>query len=238
MIDYKAADGVARITFNTPETENRFTYQLMLDYIAALETAHASGSNVLVIDANGPHFTLGRDQKEVRTDVPRRQNLGLILKANAALRGFPGVSIALVNGRAMGFGTGVSLHTTISLAAADAIFGFDEIRHGLAPLIVEVYLPYFIAPRVALELVVTGRDVGAAEAARIGLVSRVVPKADLKVEGEALVELVKANSPAALSLVSAFACEVNDYPAAALGEQAADRLAEWIAAGKPVLPVA
>lgn len=238
MIEYKAADGVARITFDTPQTENRFTYQLMLDYIAALEAAAASGANVLVIAATGAHFTLGRDQKEVRPDVPRRDNLGLILKANAALRAFPGVSIALVNGRAMGFGSGVSLHATISLAADDAIFGFDEIRHGLAPLIVEVYLPYFIAPRTALELVATGRDVGAEEAARIGLVSRVVPRAALAAEGEALVALVRANSPAALSLVSAFARDVNGYPDAALGEQAADRLAAWIAAGKPVLPAA
>ncbi|MFG1479149.1 enoyl-CoA hydratase/isomerase family protein [Xanthobacter sp. V4C-4] len=235
MIDYSAADGVARITFNTPQTHNHFTYQLMLDYIAALDAARASGARVLVIAAEGEHFTLGRDQKEVRPDVPRRQNLGLILKANAALRAFPGVSIALVNGRAMGFGSGVSLHTTISLAADDAIFGFDEIGHGLAPLIVQVYLPYFIAPRTALELVATGRDVSAEEAARIGLVSRVVPKAQLKAEGEALVEKLRANSAAALSLITAFGREVNGYPDPALGEAAADRLAEWIAAGKPVL---
>ncbi len=237
MIEYNAADGVARITFNTPETHNRFTYQLMLDFIAALEAAKASGANVLVIAAEGEDFTLGRDQKEVRTDIPRRDNLGLILKANAALRAFPGVSIALVNGRALGFGSGVSLHATISLAADDAVFGFDEIRHGLAPLIVEAYLPHFIAPRTALELVITGREVGALEAQRIGLVSRVVPKAALKEEGKALVAQVKANNAAALSLIVDFARELPGYPQPALGERAADRLAEWIAAGKPVLPV-
>lgn len=235
MIEYKEADGVARITFNTPETHNRFTYQLMLDFISALEAAKASGANVLVIDAKGEDFTLGRDQKEVRTDIPRRDNLGLILKANATLRAFPGVSIALVNGRALGFGSGVSLHATISLAADDAIFGFDEIRHGLAPLIVEAYLPHFIAPRTALELVVTGREVDAAEAERIGLVSRVVPKATLKEHGDVLVEQVKANNAAALSLIVDFAKELTGYPQPGLGERAADRLADWIAAGKPVL---
>lgn len=233
MIQYRHGDGVARITLDTPETSNRFTYQLMLDYIAALEQARDSGARILVIEATGEHFTLGRDQKEIRPDIPKRDNLGLILRANATLRTFPGVSLSLVNGRAMGFGTGISLHATISVAAHDALLGFDEIHHGLAPLVVQVYLPHFIPPRVATELIVTGRDVPAEEALQIGLVSRVAPPGRLAETGEEIVSQILGNSPAALRLIHTFGRDIDAYPPADVSLEAVERLVAWIEAGKP-----
>src|SRR5215475_1217902 len=101
MIRYELTNNVARITLDTPETGNKFTYQLMLDFIAALTSASNSGAAILVLDATGDDFTLGRDQSEKLESVSRRDNLKLILQANGRLRAFPGVSIALVQGRAM-----------------------------------------------------------------------------------------------------------------------------------------
>ncbi|NYT25793.1 enoyl-CoA hydratase/isomerase family protein [Alcaligenaceae bacterium] len=236
MIDFQQSGQVARLTINSPATGNRFTYQIMLDFIAALEQAAQSDATVLVLSAQGDDFTLGRDQKEQLPHVSRRDNLGLILRANAALRSFPGVSIVLINGRALGFGTGLALHSTISIAAADATLGFDEIVHNLAPLVVVAYLPYFIAPRVAEELVLTGRPVAAEEAQRIGLVTRVVPPASLRQAGEELVELLSGHSAGALKLIRQFAGEGNGskrYPDAERSQQAVEQLVQWLEAGRP-----
>ncbi|VFR21158.1 Enoyl-CoA hydratase [plant metagenome] len=233
MIDYALDAGIARITLDTPDTNNHFTYRLMQDYIAALQQAHDSGADILVIDAKGPDFTLGRDQKEKVPGIAPKENLGLILKANALLRSFPGASVALVQGRAFGFGSGISLHASISLAADDAQFGFDEIAHNLAPLVVVAYLPHFISPRVAEELVLTGRIVSADEALRIGLVTRVVPAARLAEEGQALVRQLSQRHAGAIRVVRKYALGLPGYPTAEQSQAAVDTLAAWIQAGKP-----
>jgi enoyl-CoA hydratase/carnithine racemase len=234
MIEYEETGNVARITLNRPEAGNRFTYQAMRDFIAAVERASQGGAIVLLIRAQGNDFTLGRDQKEHLPHVSRRENLNLILAANAALRRFPGVSIVLLQGRALGFGSGLALHGAISIAADNAVLGFDEIDHGLAPLVVVAYLSHFIGPRRADELVLTGRAVPAEEARHIGLVTRVVPAAELQQEGEELVAQLIRKSPGALRLIRAFSRENRPgYPDTERGQEAVEQLAQWLEAGRP-----
>lgn len=234
MIDYELNDAVARITLNAPETANRFTYAMMNDYIAALEDAKAKKALVMVIAANGDDFTRGRDQKEqLPPEISRKDSLSLILKANAALRAFPGVSISVIQGRCMGFGTGLALHTDIAVAGEHAIFGFDEILHGLAPLVVVAYLQHFVGPRLAGELILTGRDVHAKEAREIGLVNRVVPHSELHATGEHLIAQLKSHHPGAIRLIQSFSKRVNAFPDPDHGREGVDQLAAWIAAGKP-----
>lgn len=236
MIDYRHDGAVAHIRLDTPETGNRFTYRLMLDFIAALERAATDGAHVLLIDAAGDDFTFGRDQQEKLEHVSRRESLGLILKANAALQRFPGVSVSLINGHALGFGSGIALHSTISIAAHDAVLGFDEIAHHLAPLVVVAYLPYFIAPRVAEELTLTGRRVPSDEAQRIGLVSRVVPAGQLRQAGEDTVATLTAHAPGALRQIRRFTLAGQDrsgYPSAERLQQGVEQLVQWLEAGRP-----
>lgn len=235
MIEYTNSDGIARITFNAPETGNKITLRMMIDFTAALEDAARSGALLLLIRSNGDSFTLGRDQTE-KVEISRQDNLGLILKANDALRHFPGVSIALIRGRAMGFGSGVALHSSIAIAEDSAIFGFDEIRHGLAPLIVVSYLPYFLPPKVGHELALTGRDVPAEEAQRLGLVARLVPDGTLAAAGEALIAELSALHPGALRVIRRFTAHHASYPSADELQDAVKRLARWIDGGKPEEP--
>ncbi|TCV95457.1 enoyl-CoA hydratase/isomerase family protein [Biostraticola tofi] len=233
MIEYNFDGQVARLTINSPHTDNRFTRQLMLDFIAGIKRAGEQQAEILVIAAKGADFTLGRDQKERLPEVPLRDNLNLILTANEQLRQFPGISIALIQGRALGFGSGISLHSTLSIAAQSAHFGFDEIDHNLAPLIVVAYLPYFIQPRIAEELVLTGRQVAADEARSIGLVTRVVADDQLALAGEELVSSIKGKSAAALRVIRRYTQQLPGYPSATLNRQAVDDLASWVEQGKP-----
>lgn len=232
MIEYSNSDGIARITFNAPETGNKITLRMMTDFIAALEDASRNGALLLVIRSNGDSFTLGRDQTE-KVALSRQDNLALILKANEALRHFPGVSIALIRGRAMGFGSGVALHSSIAIAEDGAIFGFDEIRHGLAPLIVVAYLPYFLPPKVGHDLALTGRDVPAEEAQRLGLVARLVPEGTLAAAGEALIAELLSLPRGALRVIRRFTAHHAPYPSSDELQDAVQRLARWVNDGKP-----
>jgi len=232
MIHYQLDGRVARLTLNTPETGNHFTRQLLLDFIASLQQAEQDEAQVLLISAKGDVFTWGRDQKERLPNVPLRDNLGLILQANAALRGFSGVSISLIDGPALGFGSGIALHSSIALATERAEFGFDEIDHNLAPLIVVAYLPHLISPRIAEELVLTGRRVPAQEAQQLGIVTRVVSSETLEEEATALIDNVQ-RYPGAVRTIRRYIKALPGYPSAELNQKAVDDLANWVEQGRP-----
>jgi methylglutaconyl-CoA hydratase len=227
-------DGVFTVVFNRPEAANRFTYEMMTAYIAALEAAHASGAVVLVVRAVGLDFTRGRDQSDAPPEgVTRADNLRLILRANELLSSFPGVSVALIQGRAMGFGTGIALHADISIAEASAVLGYDEITHGLAPLVVVAYLDPHVGPKVATELVVTGRDVGASEARSLGLLNRVVEDGSLEAAGDELVAQLSGHDRGALKLIARFTDDLRAGRLQDAGSVGVDRLDAWLAAGRP-----
>ena len=157
-----------------------------------------------MISGAGADLTVGRAKHERVPGVTRTENLSLILRANEALASFPGVSVAVVRGRALGFGTGLALHSDLALAADTAVLGFDELAHGLPPLVVLTYLYRHVTPKVADDLVLTGRRVGAPEALTLGLVSRVVAEADLDDVVARTVAELAGRDPSALRLLKEF----------------------------------
>ncbi len=86
------------------------------------------------------------------------------------------------------------------VAADDAVFGTPEINVGLWPYMITVPLLRAMSPRIALELMMTGRRVDAAEAMRIGFVNRVVPVEDLDSAVDALAADLAAKSPLIIRL--------------------------------------
>jgi enoyl-CoA hydratase/carnithine racemase len=232
-IRYLHEDGIATIVLATPDNANRFTLAAMKGWIEALESARDENAVVLVVRAEGEQFTLGRDQRERPQGVTRRESLSLILRANELLRTFPGVSVALVQGRAMGFGSGIALHCDITLAAENATFGFDEVLHQLAPLVVVDYLADFVGRKAAAELTMTGRDVPAPEALQLGMVNRLVLAEDLEQAGAELASHLRSLSAGALRLMKRFALDKAAGRIADPGPEGVARLDAWIEAGRP-----
>ncbi|MEE3750857.1 enoyl-CoA hydratase/isomerase family protein [Mycobacterium intracellulare] len=231
------ADTVATITFDAPHRGNRFTVATMLALITALERASGQAV-VLVLRATGPDFSFGRDSSERIPGLSNVEALRLITSVNALLRNFTGVSIAVVQGHALGFGAGLALQSDITLATEDAVLGFDEILHGLAPLVVVDYLRSYVGPKLATELVVTGRLLTAIEAQRVGMVNRIVPTRSLASEADALVDHLRRRPAGALRLLKRF---THDTVAGAVtdpGEEAITRLDNWLSAGRPDVPPA
>ncbi len=109
-------------------------------------------------------------------------------------------TIATVRGYALAGGFGVALMCDVVVAADDAVFGTPEINVGLWPMMITVPMLRSMPPKVALELMMTGRRVGADEAARIGFVNRVVPVAELDAAVKELAAVLASKSPSVMKL--------------------------------------
>lgn len=232
LVDHRRDGTVAYVTLDRPEHSNKVTQAMMAQLVEAL--TDASSASVIVLAANGPDFSLGRDQSERPAGVSQAEALGRINQVNALLHEFTGVSVALVHGRALGFGSGVAVNCDITVAAASATFGFDEINHGFPPLVVEAYLADYVPRKAALDLVLTGRRVGAEEARALGIVSRVVPDDQLEAAGAELVAGLVAADDRALQRAKSFLAEIGDVPPAERPAYGVSELAAWRAAGESV----
>ena len=225
LIKSERDGGVVQVTFDRPAARNLVTYEMMGQLIEALRAAKSA--DVLVIRASGEDFTLGRDQSERPAGVTPAASLERITEVNGLLSALEGVSVAVVRGRALGFGSGLAVQCDITLASDTAVFGFDEIRHGFPPLVVESYLTRYVPRKAALDLVLTGRRIPASEAHALGLVSRVVPDSDLDAAGGALVAGLCAANPSALRRAKGFLAEIDGVPEAERGPYGVRELVSW-----------
>jgi enoyl-CoA hydratase/carnithine racemase len=224
------------VTLDAPDSSNRVTVRAMRDLIAAFEAATRADALVLVIRADGPDFSLGRLQGEKGTGLTREQSLRLILAANDRLREFPGVSICAVQGRAYGFGSGLAVQSDLTVAAADAVLSFDEVLHGLAPLVVAEYLPRYVGPKVTGELVLTGREVSAEEALRLTMINEIADPEQLGERVEELACHLESLAPGALRLMKRYMIDTREGGMGDPRDQAVTRLDRWLESGSPEQP--
>lgn len=201
-------DRLGRLRFDRPEHDNRITYGMMNEFAARLGEAHEADVDLLLVEGAGEHFCTGRDQREDLSEVPWSDVIDGIMDANELLASFEGISIAAVTGRATGFGCGIAVQCDLTLATETATFGFDEIKHGIAPKIVLSYLETYVNRKTALDLILTGRNVAAREATRMGLATRTFPEDGFDTHVEGVVDLLAEYDPAALSEIKFFLREI------------------------------
>ena len=227
----KAGD-TATLTLNRPEKGNAVDLELMLALTESLTAAAADKAlRVLVIEGRGEHFCSGREP-----DVPRPENaarfaeaLGRIVRVNKLLQSFPGISVAVVRGKAFGFGCGLAVQSDVTLAAEDARFAFPEINAGFPPTIVMSYLSRWIHRKKALELVMTGGEISAGEAERQGLVNRVVPGDRLEEEKNRWMETLAGRDLQGLQATKAFFRDTVEWSTEAAAHYGVTRLANFFA---------
>ena len=202
---YQVKDGVATITINRPERRNALSWTVMSELRTAFEAAKADADvRVVVLTGAGDKaFCAGADLTGMRADAgwaevhDGRGELARLFRSMWEL-GKP--IVARVRGYALAGGFGVCLACDFVVAADDAQFGTPEINVGLWPYMITVPLMRSMPPKVALELMMTGRRVDAQEAQRIGFVNRVVPVDQLDSAVDELTETLAAKSPAIMKL--------------------------------------
>jgi enoyl-CoA hydratase len=200
--------GVALITLDRPERLNAMSHELVADLHDALDgVATDRGTRVVVLTGAGRGFCAGLDLKgagaapgteglgRVPAGMVGQQHIASLVPKMRALRQ---PVIAAVNGPAAGGGLALALASDVRLAAPAARFGVAFVRIGLSGCDIGVswLLPRLIGASRAFELMLTGRVVDAAEADRLGLVSRVVEDRPVVDAALDVADEILANSPA------------------------------------------
>ena len=196
--------GVATVTLNRPEVNNAYNGAMIDGLLAALDAlGQAQGLRAVVLKGNGKHFQAGADLKwinAVRKSSPE-ENLRVsraTAEAVQRLNMAPVPTVALVHGGCFGGGTGMVAACDIVLAADNSVFSISEVRWGLHASIIIPQLADAIGVRQLRRYALTGERFSAEEACRIGLVHKVVPLAELEVEGARIVDHLLANGPEAI----------------------------------------
>jgi methylglutaconyl-CoA hydratase len=198
--------GVLTLTLNRPAKRNALNGELVDLLHLELERADLDGQvRVTVLRGVGKDFCAGADLEELlaSTDRSLAENESSALRLGTLftrLRELPKPVVALVHGRALAGGAGLVSACDLVLASASAQFGYPEIQRGFVPAMVLALLRRLVGEKVALDLALTGRVLTAEEARGVGLISRVVPDADLDREGKAIANALATLSPSALAL--------------------------------------
>jgi 2-(1,2-epoxy-1,2-dihydrophenyl)acetyl-CoA isomerase len=200
------SDAVATITLNRPEARNALDTAMRRELVAALDEVEADeAARVLVLTGAGGHFCSGGDVKTMRekrsTAAEGRARVELLNGMVKRLVDFPKPTIAMVDGYAVGAGSNLALCCDLIVASDRAKFGELFWKIGLVPDGGGTWLlSRVVGLARAKELIFTADVIDAAEAARIGLVNRVVPAAELQRATRTLAEKISAGPPAVLRM--------------------------------------
>jgi len=189
-------DRTARITLNRPDVHNAFDAELIGELTAALQRIDADRSvRAVVLTGAGPSFSAGADLNWMRgmaaaDEAENRADSERLATLMRTLNFLSKPTVARVNGAAFGGGVGLVACCDIAIAAEGSKFGLTEVKLGLVPAVISPYVIGAIGVRHARRLFVTGEFFDAAEAARIGLIHKVVAIERLDAEVDAALALL------------------------------------------------
>jgi len=202
---FEIRDGVALVTINRPDKLNALNDQVMAELGNAAERiATEDAIKGAIITGAGPKaFVAGADIGDLAKQGPF-DGKARALRGQGVLRRLETCGkpvIAAVNGFALGGGCELAMACHVRIASDTAKFGQPEVKLGIAPGYGGTQrLPRLVGKGRALQLILSGEMIDAAEAYRIGLVNKVVPAADLAAESERLVRGILAMGPLAVRL--------------------------------------
>ncbi len=213
-VGYGVAGGVATVRLDRPANRNVLSLELVNDLGDALTRAVGDpAARVIVLTNSGPAFCAGADLKRsaspAATPPAARWSLPQIL---SLMMDSPKPVVGRIAGHAMGGGVGLAAACDLSVASSEALFGFTEVRRGVAPAIISVVCLPKLRRADALELFLTGRRITAARAAEVGLVTTAVPPERLDAAVASLVGELSAGGPKALAAAKRLVARVPSMP--------------------------
>jgi enoyl-CoA hydratase len=211
---YEVSNSVARVTLKRPPV-NALDLEMIKGIVMALENAAKDEeTRAVVLTSAVPNcfcagldlnIMLGKSEGNVRNLL---QELYVHLHDAQYNLGKP--SIAAVSGAARGGGMTIALSCDVIISGESATFGYPEINVGVIPAIHFVHLPRIVGRHKAFELLFSARSFDAEEAYHLGLISRIVPDADVDSAASTLAATFAAKSPAIMRLGRAAFMRQND----------------------------
>lgn len=222
--------GVARATLNRPDVHNAINDVLIRELTDCIHMLgrHANVRTILLTGA-GKSFSAGADLAYMQRaadqgEAENRADALNIARLFNELSTCPKPIVALVNGAALGGGTGLVACCDIAIAHPKAVFGLTEVRLGIIPATISPYVVAKISQGQARRYMLTGERFGAEEARRIGLVHEVSD--DLEGTAKTIVDAICLGGPEAIADTKRLIAEVAGQPVTPeLTAMTADRIA-------------
>ncbi len=178
---------IATLTINRPEARNAMSIEILDGMHAAVDQVAKSDASVLVITGAGRAFSAGMDLKAVLIELSGDPGLGEALLTSLArltlkIRDLRQVTVASVNGAAIGGGCGLTCVCDVTVSHADAKLGFPEVDLGICPAVIAPWVVKKLGAGVARKAMLTGGVMSGQEAFEIGLVDELADDRDGLVE--------------------------------------------------------
>jgi enoyl-CoA hydratase/carnithine racemase len=196
-------DTVATLTLNRPDRRNALSGELLAQLYAALnELAHDASVVVVVLAARGPVFCSGHDLSEMigRSEEEYHRLFALCSDVMQGLRRLPQPVLARVQGPATAAGCQLVAACDLAVAADTATFATPGVKIGLFCTTPMVPLVRAIPAKPAMEMLLTGKPISAAQALGWGLINRAVPAEQLDDAVREFTDAIRATSPVAVRL--------------------------------------
>jgi enoyl-CoA hydratase/carnithine racemase len=209
MLTISQHDGVATLALDRPERKNAITVAMWERFPAMIgEIQRDTGIRAVIITGSGGAFAAGADIAELASVFSDRTSadayLTLMSAAQDAVMGCEKPTVAMIRGACIGAGCGLSLSCDIRFTDPSGRFGITPAKLGMIYSLADTRrLVDAVGPAFARDLLLSGRIVEADEAARIGLVNRVVPADLLEATTRAFAMTLAANAPSSIRGIKA-----------------------------------
>ena len=203
LYNYVDPDGIAVLTLNNPEQRNALSARTLAALEERLdEIARNPDARVVVINSKGPVFSSGHDLNELVNGVADDYAavFDACTRVMEAIRLLPKPVIAQVQGLATAAGCQLVATCDIAVAADTAAFATPGVQIGLFCTTPGVAVARSVMPKKAMEMLLTGRPIGAQEALDFGLISRIVPADELETQTMELARQIASASAHTLAL--------------------------------------
>nr|WP_314434265.1 enoyl-CoA hydratase-related protein [uncultured Brevundimonas sp.] len=197
-------DGVVFVTINRPHKKNAFDAAVIAALHEAFETLHgADRVRAVFIRGAGGNFSAGADLNWMRdaadwSESDNRDDALGLARMLKALHDIPALTVAVVEGNAMGGGAGIVAACDMAVAVEGARFAFSEVKLGLIPATIAPYVIEAIGARRARQLFLTANAFDADYAAHAGLIDLVLPEGSVDEFISMLTHSLSANAPGAM----------------------------------------
>ena len=195
FITFDTSTAVAHITLNHAPY-NLLTIAMMQELAESIESLNGRGDvKCILLDSSQKVFSLGISREDSKPDRVF-QTLDAFNSVFEAIKEISKPLVIVVNGQAVGAGSELIAFGDMIIATPNAKFAQPEVKLGVFPPFASVMLPALIGPKKTYELILTGQSLSAEDAARLGLVNRVVPEAELgKAVQDVLSRIVEFSGP-------------------------------------------
>jgi methylglutaconyl-CoA hydratase len=205
---------VATLTLNRPAKLNAISAQMIEEILSALAEIDSSAALAMILTGEGNAFCSGMDLDDLKAmaqQSPERhiEDSRHMAQLYRQIWSFSKPTIAAVNGAAIAGGCGLATLCDFTVSASTATFGYPEVRIGFMPAVVSVFLTRQIGEKNARDLLLSGRTIDAAEAHRMGMITKVVPVSGVLNAAKAQAKTLLASSPASLLKTKKLLCNLS-----------------------------